>query len=118
MHFYLEINSTGAGGVGGTGGVLGGGYPAAAKAAKYDDWNNMKILQHNKKKNTDQINVFYTVFYVDVRNFMIYFCIKGPGGAGVVPGVGVGGAGIPGRVPFLPGYGCKHAQQVFDRHEQ
>lgn len=34
----------------------------------------------------------------------------GPGGAGFVPGGGAGG-GIPGRVPYLPGYGCKRAPQ-------
>lgn len=37
--------------------------------------------------------------------------MNGPGGGGA--GGGVGGAGIPGRVPFLPGYGCKHATQTF-----
>lgn len=41
-------------------------------------------------------------------------CIKGPGGAGVVPS----GGGIPGRVPFLPGYGCKLVPQTSDLHEQ
>ncbi|KAI3353758.1 hypothetical protein L3Q82_004990 [Scortum barcoo] len=34
---------------------------------------------------------------------MLHFA--GPGGTGVVPGGGTGGGGIPGRVPFLPGYG-------------
>lgn len=43
---------------------------------------------------------------------MIHLCIKGPGGAGVVPG-GTGGGGVPGRAPFLPGYGCKNAPQSF-----
>lgn len=41
------------------------------------------------------------------------FCNKGPGGAGLVPGVGAGG-GIPGRVPYVPGYGSKHATWFFE----
>lgn len=51
---------------------------------------------------------------MSVHGYVIHFYIKGPGGAGAVPGVGAGGGGIPGRVPFLPGYGCK---QTFDLHE-
>lgn len=47
---------------------------------------------------------------MNVDDYTITFCFKGPGGTGGVPGGGVGGGGIPGRVPFLPGYGCKHAQ--------
>lgn len=41
------------------------------------------------------------------------------GGAGVVPsgggqpGGGVPGGGVPGRVPFLPGYGCKHRLLIY-----
>lgn len=38
----------------------------------------------------------------------IDFNIKGPGGAGGVPGGGAGG------VPFLPGYGCKQASTTFE----
>lgn len=45
-----------------------------------------------------------------VNDYLITFCIKGPGGTGRVPGGGVGGGEVPGRVPLLPGYGCKHAQ--------
>lgn len=41
---------------------------------------------------------------------LIVFDFTGPGGAGVVPGGGTGGGAIPGRVPFLPGYGCKQAE--------
>jgi len=39
------------------------------------------------------------------------FSIKGPGGAGAVPSGG--GGGVPGRVPFLPGYGCKRDPLTF-----
>lgn len=44
---------------------------------------------------------------------VIAFLHKGPGGAGFIPGGGTGGV-IPGRVPFIPGYGCKHDPQAFD----
>lgn len=105
------LGGTGLGGAGGLGGV---GY-SAAKAAKYGNCNSINIFKNNVKIN-NTAQSFCAVFYVNVHHYTIHFCIKGPGGAGVVPGAGTGG-GVPGRVPFLPGYGCKHGP-VLHLYEQ
>lgn len=54
---------------------------------------------------------------MNVHDTLIQFWFKGPGGAGVVPGGGAAGGAIPGRVPFLPGYGCKQAPPICEPHE-
>lgn len=51
-----------------------------------------------------------TIYILNILNFKTQIILLsqsggGPGGPAVVPGGG--GGAIPGRNPFLPGYGCK-----------